>query len=204
MILPLLDRSAERIQLSELATLVIREEQPNGLEPLGEPLGDSRAQNIESLASQRRHSHRFGKAIRKPTTAQQIDGVDLVHNELARKLVRADVVQDGLDRADLLVKAVIRSRRVDDVEDEIGDERLFQCRGESLDELRRQPADEPDRVCQEVATAFEVEAASGRVERLEQPVLDGDLCAGERVQQRRLPHIRVSGERNGRRLRSAP
>ena len=45
-----------------------------------------------------------------------------------------------------------------------------------------------------------LEAARRRVERLEQPVLDRDVRAGERVQQRRLADVRVAGERDRRRL----
>ena len=49
-----------------------------------------------------------------------------------------------------------------------------------------------------------LEAARRRVERLEEPVLDRDVGAGERVQQRRLADVRVAGERDRRRLGAAP
>jgi hypothetical protein len=42
------------------------------------------------------------------------------------------------------------------------------------------------------------------VNRLEEAILDGDLGAGERVQQRRLADVRVSRERDGGRLRAGP
>ena len=60
------------------------------------------------------------------------------------------------------------------MQDEVGDERLLQRRGEPLDELRRQAADEADGVGDEVALAVVLEAARGRIERLEEPVLDAD------------------------------
>ena len=87
-----------------------------------------------------------------------------------------------------------------DVEDEVGDERLLERRREALDELRRQPPDEADGVGHEVALPDVLEAARRRVERLEEPVLDRHLGAGERVQERRLADVRVAGERDGRRL----
>ena len=88
------------------------------------------------------------------------------------------------------------------MQDEIGDERLLERRREPLDELVRQPADEPDRVGQEVLPALVVERARGGVERLEEPVVDRGLSARERVQQRRLADVRVAGEGDGRRLRA--
>ena len=89
------------------------------------------------------------------------------------------------------------------MEDEVGDERLLERRGEALDELMRQAADEADRVGDEVAAALVLEAARRRVERLEEPVADGDRGVGERVQERRLADVRVAGERDGRRLGAA-
>ena len=67
----------------------------------------------------------------------------------------------------------------------------------------RQPADEADRVGDEIAAALVLEAARRRVERLEQPVADGDAGVGERVEERRLAGVRVAGERDGRRLGAA-
>ena len=86
-------------------------------------------------------------------------------------------MQDGVDGRDHLLEPVVRRGGVDDVEDEVGDERLLERRREALDELRRQPADEADRVGDEVALAVVLEAARRRVERLEEPVLDADLRA---------------------------
>ena len=86
------------------------------------------------------------------------------------------------------------------MQDEVGDERLLERRREALDELLRQPADEADRVGDEVAAALVLEAARRRVERLEEPVSHRDLGVRERVQERRLADVRVAGERDGRRL----
>ena len=60
------------------------------------------------------------------------------------------------------------------MQDQVGDERLLERRGEALDELVRQPADEADRVGDEVAPPVVLEPARGRVERLEEPVVDRD------------------------------
>ena len=55
-------------------------------------------------------------------------------------------------------------RRVDDVQHDVGDERLLERRREALDELMRQPADEADRVGDEVPAARRARsrASSGR------------------------------------------
>ena len=90
------------------------------------------------------------------------------------------------------------------MQDEVGDERLLERRGEALDELVRQAADEADGVGDEVAPALVLEAARRRVERLEQAVADGDAGVGERVEERRLARVRVAGERDRRRLGAAP
>ena len=111
-------------------------------------------------------------------------------------------LQHVLDRAHHLVEPLLGGGRVGDVEDEVGDERLLERRREALDELVRQPADEADGVGDEVAAALVLEAARRRVERLEEAVLDRDVGAGERVQERRLADVRVAGERDRRRLRA--
>src|SRR5919204_3235705 len=89
------------------------------------------------------------------------------------------------------------------MEDEVRDERLLQRRCKSLDELRRQAADETDGVGDEIPSTVVVEAARRRIERFEQAVLDRNFGAGERVQQCRLADVRVTGERDGRRLGTA-
>ena len=127
----------------------------------------------------------------------------MLSDELARQLVRADLVEDRVDGGDLLDEPLLGGGRVDDVEHEIGDERLLERRGEALDELVRQAPDEADGVGDEVAAALVLEAARRRVERLEQPVADGDAGVGERVEERRLAGVRVAGERDRRRLAAA-
>ncbi len=89
------------------------------------------------------------------------------------------------------------------MQDQIGDERLLERRGETLDELRRQPADEADRVGDEVPAPLVDEEARGRVERFEETVVDGHVRIREDVQERRLADIRVPGERDRRRFCAA-
>ena len=43
-----------------------------------------------------------GIAVREAAPAERVDGVDLVHDELARQLVGTDLVQHGVDGRDLL------------------------------------------------------------------------------------------------------
>src|SRR5207302_9791734 len=56
----------------------------------------------------------------------------------------------------------------------------------------------------EVAAPLVLEAARGRVERLEQAVAHRDAGVGERVEERRLARVRVAGERDRRRLGAPP
>jgi hypothetical protein len=130
--------------------------------------------------------------------------VDLVEDDLDRHVAGADLGEDVVHSSHLLAEHVLGQRRVDDVEDEVGDERLLERRREPFDELRRQPPDEPDGVGDEIALARVVESACRRVEGLEEPVLDGHLGTRQRVEQGRLPDVRVPRERDRRRLRAAP
>ena len=93
-----------------------------------------------------------------------------------RELGRADLGQHSLDRPEHLVEAVVGCRRVEDVDDELGDERLLERRGEAFDELVREAADEAHRVGHEVAAAVVLEGPRRRVERLEEAVLHGDVA----------------------------
>ena len=81
---------------------------------------------------------------------------------------------------------------------EIGDERLLERCREALDELRRQATDEADGVRDEVPLAVVLERPGRRIECLEQPVVDRRVRAGECVQERRLPDVRVAGESDRR------
>src|SRR5581483_3217012 len=114
---------------------------------------------------------------------ERVDGIGLVQDELDGQFVRADLPQDSIDGRDLLDELLLGGRSVDDVENEVGDERFFERRGEALDELMRQAADESDRVGDEITAAFVLEPARRRIERLEEPVPDGDAGASESVEQ---------------------
>ena len=112
-------------------------------------------------------------------------------------------MQHGLDGGDHLRQPFVRSGGIDDMQHDVGDERLLERRREALDELMRQAAHEPDGVGDEVAAALVLEVARGRVERLEQPVSHRHLRVGERVQQRRLADVRVAREGDRRRRAAA-
>ena len=80
------------------------------------------------------------------------------------------------------------------MQDQVGHECLLQGRRESLDELGRQASNEADGVGDKIPLAVVVEAARRRIERLEEPVLHRDVGSRQRVEQRRLAHVRVPGE----------
>ena len=152
----------------------------------------------------RRDLQRARERVGDPPAGERVEEVDLVQNELDRDVVGADLAKDGLHRRDRLGQPLLGERRVRDVQDEVGDERLLERRRESLDELRRETPDEADRVRHEVPLPVVLERPGRRVERLEEAIVDGGLGSGERVQQRRLADVRVPGERDGRRARPAP
>ena len=88
------------------------------------------------------------------------------------------------------------------MQDQVGLARLVQRRGERVDDLVGQLADEADGVGQQVRTAVDAQLARRRVERVEEAVADADLGAGQAVEQRRLAGVRVAGERDLRQVRA--
>ena len=97
---------------------------------------------------------------------------------------------------DLDVAPLLRLGRVGHVEDQLGVARLLERRLEGLHQLVRQPADEADRVGYQEAHAVVLERPRGRVERLEERIVDGDAGVGQRVHQARLAGVRVAGQRD--------
>ena len=136
--------------------------------------------------------------------------VGLIFREKARDereslhLYRASRAGYLVGVAALSVLVVIGGGGVDDVQHHVGQQGLLEGRREPFDKLCRQASDEPDGVGDEVAPAVVLEASRRRIERLEEAVLDRDLGAGERIQQRRLADVRVAGESNGRRCIAPP
>ena len=83
-----------------------------------------------------------------------VDGVDLVEREQPRHLRGADLREHLVDGGEPVEQLVLRHRRVDHVHDQVGLERLLERRGERVDQLVRQLADEADGVGEQVvATA---------------------------------------------------
>ena len=144
-------------------------------------------------------SERVGEAVRDAPARDGVEPVDLVQHELHGNLAGADLREHRLDREPLLGEDVLGQRPVENVQDDVRDERLLEGRRKALHELRRQSPDEADGVRDEISLAHVLEGARRRVERLEEPILDGHLGAGERVEQRRLADVGVPGERHGRR-----
>ena len=123
-----------------------------------------------------------------------VEQVGLVEDQQARLAAGADLLEDLVDRAHVELPPLARLGGVDDVQDEVGEHRLLEGRLERLDQLVGQLLDEADRVGEQVVAAGELEAAGGRVERVEEPVPHPDLGPGQRVEQRRLAGVRVAGE----------
>ena len=202
LILALLYRRAELVQLRKLSSFLVGQEEMDGLVAVREAFRDTRPQLTEALAGEGRDLDRLGETICEPPPVQRVGRVDLVDHDFEREVVGADVVQDRSDRGRVLLQPLLRNGGVDDVQHEVGDERLLERGRKALDELRREAADESDRVGDEIPAALVPERSRGRIERLEEPVVHGDLGLGQRVQEGRLADVRVAGERNGRRLRA--
>ena len=197
---PLLDRGTEPVEGRQRRAVVVGHEQSHVLVAVGEQRRDVLAELVEAFAGGGRDAQRLGEAVRDAAPRERVEPVDLVQNERDRKVVAADLRENRVDRRDLLPHSVFRERRVDDVQDQIGDERLLQRRREPLNELRRKASDEADGVGDEVALAVELEPPRRRIERLEEAVLDRDVRAGEGVEERRLADVRVPRERDRRHL----
>src|SRR5687768_17182160 len=89
--------------------------------------------------------------------------------------------------------------RIDDMEHEIGGDRLLHRRSERCDEVMGQLADESDGIDDDrFARHLECGALRLRVERGEQLVDRFYIAAGQPVEQRRLTRVRVSDECDGK------
>ncbi len=196
----LLDRCAQRVQLRELRACLVGQQEANRLEAVGEPFRYSAPQLVQALPGAGGDLECLRMAVRKPSASERVDLIDLVQHELDRQLGRADPRQYALHGRNHLGKLLLGSRRVRDMEDEIRHECFLERGGEALDELVREPADEADRVGQQIAPPAFLEAARGWIQRLEGTVANRDLGTGERIQERRLPDVCVPGERDRRGL----
>ena len=142
-----LDRRAERIELCEARALLVGKQHPDGLEALAEAFDDYRAQVVQSFAGRRGDQQRARVPVRQPPATQGVDQIDLVQHELHRNVGDADLRQDVVDGGAHPVELVVGRGAVGHVQNEVGDERLLQRRGKTLDELVGQAADEADGVC---------------------------------------------------------
>ncbi len=64
-VLALVDRRPELIELGELGTVLVRDEEMDGLVPVGEPIGYATSELVEPGPGQGRHLNRLGEAVRE-------------------------------------------------------------------------------------------------------------------------------------------
>jgi succinyl-diaminopimelate desuccinylase len=198
---PLGDGCPEVVERCEGLAIRVRNEQPNVLEAIRKKLGHSLLEGVQAFPGSCRDEECTRIGVLDPAAGEHVERVDLVQYELHRDVVGSDPGENATDRGDRLGQSLFGQRRVGDVENEIGDERLLERCGESLDQLRGQSPDEADGVGHEIALPVVVESAGRRVERLEQAVVHGRICTGQSVEERRLPDVRVPRERDRRRAR---
>ena len=161
-----------------------------------------RCRSSPSPSPARRDQKRLRVVVREPFAPRSRDAVDLVDHKLDRQ-VAAPISPRTVSTAAVARRSVRGQRAVDDVQDEVCDQRLLECRGEALDQLGRQAADEADRVGHEIPLALVLEGAGRRVERLEQTVLDRDLGARQTLRSVDLPTFVYRRERHRRRRGAA-
>ncbi len=101
-VLPRVDRRSERVELVQASPLLVRQEKPNVFEPLAEALRYASAQIVEALAGERGDLQRVGVPVCEAASAESVDRVDLVDDELDGQLLRADLPKDRVDGGDLL------------------------------------------------------------------------------------------------------
>src|SRR6266700_4953010 len=121
--------------------------------------------------------------------------VDLVEDDEARHVLRADLAQHFLGHRDLPLEPGIA--RIDHVEEQRRLERFVERRLERRDQPVRQVLDEADRIAdQHARDGLGVEGAHRSVERREELVGDQRLACRQRAHQGGLARIRVSDERH--------
>ena len=143
-----------------------------------------------------------------------VDFIATVDRELRERILPVGLIHDIDDRdgagaellqgagGDVHVHLVVRIRAVDDLENQVGIDRLLERRAEGVDEVVRQVVDEADGVGQEkVAVAARGDLPDGGVEGREEHVLHHDFLflirtAGleESVHERRFAGVRVADE----------
>ena len=121
----------------------------------------------------RRDLQGLGEAVREPATMQRVDGVDLVQHELDGELGGADLPEHRVDRGAAARRAVPpsadasatwRTRSATSVSSSVAANPSTSC--------VRQAADEAHGVGDEIAPTLVLEPARGRIERLEEAVVD--------------------------------
>ena len=108
---------------------------------------------------------------------------------------RAELVDEPVD--DVGLRLPLGVGEVDHVQQHVGICQLLECGLERLDQMRRQLADEADRVReQHLLRGVDAPAAGGRVERIEQAVVGRDVRPRQAVEQGGLSGVRVADERD--------
>src|SRR5712691_7849542 len=117
--------------------------------------------------------------------------VDLVEDDEARQVLRADLVEHFLGHRELALEAGIAG--IDDVDEQGRLERFIERRLERCDQPVRQILDEADRVADEhTRNALGLQGPHRGIERREELVRDQRLASRQRSHQGRLARIRVS------------
>ena len=124
-------------------------------------------------------------------------GIALIEHADARRVRRAELVDEPVD--DLRLRLPLGVREVDHVQEHVGIRQLLERGLERLDQVRRQLADEADRVReQHLLRGVDAPAAGRGVERVEQAVVGRDVRPRQAVEQCGFSGVRIADEGHDR------
>ena len=102
--------------------------------------------SLEPLPRLGGDQHGLGMAQRELSALLLVEQIDLVHHQQPRRGAGADLLEHRVRGRDRVRPLLLGLGAVDDVQDQVGEDRLLERRLEGLDERVRKLADEADGV----------------------------------------------------------
>ncbi len=150
---------------------------------------------VEAITGLDRGENRVGEMGTELVEGDGVAGelVGLVEDDEALLVARPELIEHVAGR--LIVVVDIRAGGIDDVDEEIGEERFLEGRFEGFHKPVGQAADETDGIGEEKRLAVrKIDAPGGCIEGGEKLVLGQDVGGGDLVEERRLAGIGVADD----------